>query len=218
MRFPLVGLLFLMLISCGEKVPAGIIPEKQMPGLLLDVHLADGQLAAMPVDSARMYLDSYYTAIFNHYKVDSAMFVRSIAYYSRRPRIMNEFYTKVEQQLETINATEQRSVNAAYQTRRAADSIARLQRSDSLRRMQRDSLDYARKKQLLLLHSTDSTTYSEPVPVTYERLTDRLWERLGLRHPELVGDTTLAPETPDRTPAVQTLPPVINTHPIRSRQ
>ncbi|WP_353181974.1 DUF4296 domain-containing protein [Parapedobacter lycopersici] len=181
MRFPLVGLMFILLVSCGEKIPAGIISEKQMPDVLFDVHLADGQLAAIPIDSARLYLDSYYAAIFNRYGIDSTIFANSISYYSHRPRVMNEFYSVVEKRLDALNAAAQQVQDASYQSRRMTDSVQRVQRLNQQNRAVRDSLDYIRKKDLLFLHGTD-TVYNQPVPVTYIGLKDRLWEQLGFHH------------------------------------
>lgn len=184
MRLLLVGVSFVFFFSCGEKIPAGVIPKKQMPDVLLDMHLADGQLSSMPIDSARVYIDNYYQAIFNHYGIDSVRLARSIAYYAHRPHIMNDFYNIVEKRLNALNLEQQQAMDQRYQMQRDADSVKKVLRLESLARVarnSRDSLDMLRKKHLLFLHSAvDSSTYSEPVAVTHERLKSRLWEQLGL--------------------------------------
>ncbi len=210
MRFPLVGLMFILLISCGEKIPAGIISKKQMPDVLFDVHLADGQLAAIPIDSARLYLDSYYAAIFDRYGIDSAMFANSIAYYSRRPRVMNEFYTVIEKRLDALNAAAQQVQDASYQSRRMADSVQRVQQLNHQNRAVRDSLDYMRKKDLLFLQGTD-TAYNQPVPVTYDRLKDRLWEQLGLHHITATKEADDATAVTGRQPDPAITPDTLRT-------
>lgn len=207
MRSLLVGLVFFFLVSCGEKTPDGIISQKQMPNILLDVHLADGQLSSMPIDSARAYLDSYYEAVFNRYGIDSATFERSVRYYASRPGIMNEFYNTIEKRLESINETEQQTMNVQYESRRTIDSIQRIRRLDSVNRVAKDSLDFLRKRHLLSLHSADSL-YGEPVPVTHERLSKRLLEQLGLNSP---GGAGVAKERGNTSDGKQASPPVSRT-------
>jgi len=179
MRLLLAGLFFVFFFSCSERIPAEVIPKKQMPDVLLDVHLADGQLSSMPIDSARTYIDSYYQAIFNRHGIDSVKLVNSITYYAQRPHIMNELYDIVEKRLEALNTEQQQALDQRYQLQRSADSLKSAQRQDSLARLAHDSLDMVRKKHLLFLQSADST-YSEPVPVTHEQLRKRLWEQLRL--------------------------------------
>ena len=72
-RAVIAWMIIFFCISCGnEQIPEGVIPAKQMPGVLTDMHLADGQLASLPVDSARMRRDVYYDAVFQRYGIDSA--------------------------------------------------------------------------------------------------------------------------------------------------
>lgn len=187
MRLLLAGLSFFFFFSCGERVPDGVIPKKQMPDVLVDVHLADGQLSSLPIDSARAHIDSYYQAIFDRYGIDSVQLANSIAYYAHRPHIMNELYGIVEKRLEALNIEQQQAVDQKYQLQRSADSIANARRRDSIARLTYDSLDMARKKHLLFLPSADSS-YSDPVPVTHEQLKRRLWEQLRLRGPNITND------------------------------
>ncbi|MBK1440317.1 DUF4296 domain-containing protein [Parapedobacter sp. ISTM3] len=189
----LTGITILFLcISCGEKIPDGIIPSKRMPDVLLDVHLADGQLMAMPIDSARAYRDSYYQAIFDRWGIDSAVFRRSVEYYSTRPRIMNELYITVEKRLEALNLAEQKAVEEKYNLQRRADSIINVRRLDSLQRIASDSLDFKRKRFLLFLHAPDSI-YGAPHPITHEMLHDRLLESIGLSQMAIEGQNKVMP-------------------------
>lgn len=187
--------------ACVKEVPEGIVPEKQMTALLIDMHLADGQLASMMIDSARVYRDDYYQAIFNRYAVDSTTFERSIEFYSTRPALMKELYINIEKQLEAFNRAEQQAIEEKYTTQRKADSIANVRRTDSLQKVKRDSLDFTRKRYLLYLEGPDSLLYGRPVPVTHSLLTERLFEALGLR-----GGSQWGKETPKVTDS--TAPPV----------
>lgn len=195
MRLIIILLTILLFgIACGRKVPEGIVPQKQMEPLLLDMHLADGQLAAMPLDSARSYRDAYYGAIFNHYGIDSTTFERSIEFYSTRPELMKTMYANIDKRLEAYNTAEQRAIEEKYAEQRRTDSIANAHRTDSLRKVNRDSLDFKRKRYLLRLDGPDSLKYGQPIPVTYYLLRKRLFEAIGLR--DVVPlDGHSAPET-----------------------
>ena len=197
MRFPLVGLIFMILVSCGRRTPEGVIPEKQMPDLLLDVHMADGQLAAMPIDSARIYIDGYYAAIFDHYGVDSTRFANSIDYYSKHPEVMNEIYEQIDKRINAINAEQQRVQDSAFRVKRIADSAQRLMHLDSTYRVLRDSLDLIRKRQLLLVNGTDTAEYGKPVAVTYRGLAEHMLEQLRLRKP---GTAVTGSRVPEQKP------------------
>src|SRR5690554_3401406 len=95
--------------ACGQKVPEDVVPRQQMAALLLDMHVADGRLASMQADSARMYRDAYYEAVFNRYAIDSTTFEKSIEFYSMRPKLMKTLYIGIEKQLEAYNMAEQRA-------------------------------------------------------------------------------------------------------------
>lgn len=190
--------------ACVKEVPEGIVPEKQMTALLLDMHLVDGQLASMVIDSARVYRDAYYQAIFNRYAIDSTTFERSIEFYSTRPALMKKLYINIEKQLEAFNQAEQQAIEEKYTTQRKADSIANVRRTDSLQKVRRDSLDFKRKRYLLYLEGPDSLRYGRPVPVTHSLLTERLFEALGLS-----SDTQPGKDTPQITdPTVPPTPSV----------
>jgi|GEM_PF-672644 len=171
-------------VSCGgEKIPDGVISPRQMPGVLTDMHLADGQLASLPIDSARMRRDTYYDAIFQRYHIDSVMFSRSIDFYASRPYLMNEFYQDVEKRLEALNLAEQQRVQAKYDEQRRTDSIRNARVTDSLRRIARDSLDFKRKRYLLFRNVEDSLSlYAWPDSITFTLLRERMLEDIGLKH------------------------------------
>ena len=185
-------------ISCGnEQIPEGVIPAKQMPGVLTDMHLADGQLASLPIDSARMRRDVYYDAVFQRYGIDSATFKRSVEFYAERPYLMNEFYGTVEKKLEALNLAEQQRVEKKYAAQRRADSTRNARVTDSLRRIARDSLDFKRKRYLLFLNAPDSL-YGRPDSVTFTLLRERMLEDIGL---ETVQNAELKKATvPPRNP------------------
>ncbi len=187
--------------ACGQQVPEGVVPQRQMGTLLLDMHLADGRLASMMPDSARIYRDAYYGAIFNRYGIDSTTFVRSIEFYSTRPQLMKTMYVNIEKQLEAYNTAEQRAITEKYDAQRRADSIVSALRTDSLRKVERDSLDFKRKRYLLYLNGPDSlAAYGQPVPVTFMLLRERLKEATGLPHISPSGASHSLPAPPPVAP------------------
>lgn len=180
-RLITIALTMLIFIgACGRKMPEGVVPQRQMSALLLDMHLADGQLASMLSDSARMYRDAYYQAIFDRYAIDSSTFKQSVEFYSTRPQLMKAIYIDIEKRLEAFNTAEQQAIEEKYSAQRMADSIANARRTDSLRQVKRDSLDFKRKRYLLFLDGPDSLEYGHPVPVTYQLLRERMMDDLGL--------------------------------------
>ncbi|WP_257667846.1 DUF4296 domain-containing protein [Parapedobacter tibetensis] len=189
MRLLLTGMMVLFLyISCGEKIPTDVIRQNQMSDILLDVHLADGELSSMAIDSARAYRETYYDAIFNRYGIDSTMFRRSIEFYSSRPYIMKEFYISIEKKLEGMNKAEQEEIEAKYRSQRLADSIRNVQTLDSLYRIKRDSLDLKRKRYLLFMHKGDST-YNGPDSVSFEQLRNKMLEDIGFDRARKLQDS-----------------------------
>jgi len=172
--------LLLFFLACGERIPEGVIPRKQLPDVLADMHLIDGMLSQLPVDSARQYREAYYEAIFSRYGIDSSIFERSIRFYASRPHLLNEAYTAAEKQLEEMHQQQQKAVEAQYMVRLRADSALTARRADSLRRVARDSLDFRRRRYLLFLSAPDSL-YGKPDPVNPEKLHDRLLEDIGLK-------------------------------------
>lgn len=187
--------------ACGRKVPEGIVPQRQMGAMLLDMHLADGQLASMMIDSARLYRDAYYDAIFNRYGIDSVTFERSIDFYATRPAMMKRMYLDIEKRLEAYNTAEQKAIDEKYSAQRRADSIVSARHTDSLLKVNRDSLDFKRKRYLLYLNGPDTLMYSQPIPVTYTLLRERMMEAIRL--------SDGAREQPGTLRAKPTAPPVV---------
>ena len=193
MRNITIVLFFLVLgVSCTREVPDDVMPQEQMESLLLDMHLADGQLTSMLIDSARVYRDAYYQAIFGRYGIDSTEFKHSLDFYVTRPQLMKEMYLNIEKRLDVYNKEEEQAMTAQYSEQRRADSVVNARRADSLRTVMRDSLDFKRKRFLLVLDGPDSLQYGRPVPVTHSLLYERMMEAIGLGggvRPSLRPDT-----------------------------
>ncbi|RCH55801.1 hypothetical protein DJ568_03330 [Mucilaginibacter hurinus] len=77
----------IVLCSCNDNTPDGVIEKDKMVNLLLDVHIADGSMfnvSSLP-DSAYKYGTGRYLAVFKKHHTDSAQFNHSLKYYSANP-------------------------------------------------------------------------------------------------------------------------------------
>src|SRR5690606_5451110 len=97
------GILVLIFFAgCGERPPRGVIPEKKMVAVLMDVHLADAYSSSVPADSVKVIQNSLYEGIYHKYGTDSAGLRASLEYYASRPQVMDAFYSKVNEQLQKL--------------------------------------------------------------------------------------------------------------------
>ena len=209
MRRLLSGLLLLnLLYACGEKLPEGIVPKSKMPALMLDVHLTDSELSSKPIDSARMLFNSSYEAVFERHGIDSATFNRTIQYYSTRPTEFKAIYAEVAQHIDRSIKADEAIRAEEYRQRLVADSLAAVQKRDSLYWLSRDSVEVRRLRHLLLVHEADSTV-DPPVPFTFRTYSQRLFENLGVdtaRNPVPALDFDLIPVVPESPTPMQMRP------------
>ena len=176
----LSGLLLLnLIIACGEKTPQGIISKKVLPDLLVELHLLDGNLALLPIDSARAKILPAYERVLEYYDSDTAAFARTIAYYAERPVDFQQIYEEVTTRLQARIDADNAVRAAAYRRQLEADSLRNIRVRDSLFMIARDSLDLKRKRHLLLSHDADSTVDKQS-PVNFVNYSSRLYEDLGL--------------------------------------
>jgi len=71
-----------------------------MAGVLHDIHIADSYLGmTMRPDSVKIKAAEYYKGIYKKYDIDSAIYVKSMAYYYKEPKILNDIYLKVTGEL-----------------------------------------------------------------------------------------------------------------------
>lgn len=171
--------LLIFLMACGEKLPEGVVSKKALPALLVDVHLLDGQLAAYPIDSARMLIASSYEALFKKHGIDSGQFHKTIEYYSNRPTEFREIYTIVNDQIQEYLGVEQAIMAEKYRQEQIVDSLFAVRWRDSLAQVAKDSADFILKRHLLLNHHTDSTI-DKPIPVTFDKYANWFMENFKL--------------------------------------
>lgn len=127
---------FFFAFGCKPGIPKDIIQPEEMAKVLHDIHLADSYLGMVSnSDSAKLVAASYYKGIYKKYGIDSALYTKSMEYYYRDPKALNDIYEKVTSQLtkeknalvkadSIFNAREVAKIQAKYvmDSTRTADS------------------------------------------------------------------------------------------------
>jgi hypothetical protein len=158
----------IFLLSCGTKIPAGILDHEQMTGLLVDIHIVDGSLfeVAQDPDSLFKYGINKYQYVFKQHKTDSTQFKKSFKYYTNKPDQLFEIYEevtkvikaksdsslKIRAKIDSLERIKQNKINERL-AKRAADSIARLNKikADSIAKKKAGSTKKIKTKQPSLL-------------------------------------------------------------------
>lgn len=141
---------FFLMISCNKSKPKGTLSEKTMVDLMTDIHLVDGYLNTLPVDSTRKVIDGLYDEVFEKYGIDSVKFKENIAYYLGNPIVSKELYAEVTKKL-----------NAYEDDYRRTDSLKNARVSDSIRVVQRFERLKETARRLILEVDVDT------IPLTY---------------------------------------------------
>jgi hypothetical protein len=115
---------FLFLISCKNKVPAGILNHEDMKSVLIDVHIVDGHLFNVPSqpDSLFKHSAGFYQQVFVQHHTDSVQFKKSFDYYTNQPDQLFEIYDDIYNTLKAKN-------DSATVVTAKRDSIARIKQA-----------------------------------------------------------------------------------------
>lgn len=178
---------FFLMISCNKSKPKEILSEKTMTDLMTDVHLVDGYLNTLPVDSTRKVIDGLYEEVFEKYGIDSVQFKANIAYYLGNPIVSKELYGEVTKKL-----------NAYENDYRRMDSLKNAHTADSIRVVQRYQRLKEAARKLILDVQVDT------IPLTYAVHQKDFMERAGLNaintyQPPLVTPQNDSAEEPSET-------------------
>jgi hypothetical protein len=99
----LIFLSIIFLTACNlNKKPAGILDEKQMVGLLTDLHIVDGYVSSiLYVDTLKVKMTGrdYYASVYKHHNTTKPIFEKSLKYYSNQPVLLDSLYSQVERNL-----------------------------------------------------------------------------------------------------------------------
>lgn len=101
-----INLFFLVMLFCAAckstSEPEGIIPQKKMTDLLIDVHIVDGSVATLNQtrDSLYKYGMDRYLQLFKKYHTDTLQFKKSLEYYTMQPKVFDAMYDEVVAKLQ----------------------------------------------------------------------------------------------------------------------
>ncbi len=124
----IIGLLFLFFACKNHKNPMGL-SEEEFVNLLIDVHIADGTLAARQVYKNRSnYRPSYYyNSVYEKHGITPEEFDSCISYYSTNPQNFTRIYDRI---IDSLNKLETKSQIEFREDRLNVDTINLWKRDD----------------------------------------------------------------------------------------
>jgi hypothetical protein len=108
-----------LIIACQkrpEKIPDQVLNQKEMTSLLMDLHLAQSALSAMPTSDTitqpqstfsppkKYSMDDYVLYILKQHNIDTSVFKKSLKFYGERPELLEEVYDSVITNLNRIQS------------------------------------------------------------------------------------------------------------------
>lgn len=147
-----VVLCFLLMASCKPGVPDDLIQPDKMALVLHDIHVFDGYIATVSNRTkATRIAASYYQGIYKKFAIDSALYQRSLAYYTNHPKIMEQIYTRVTDQ---IKKQRDKMVRAdSIMNLKVAKTLKAKFKADSIRKADSVKIEKERKKLIRQLDS-----------------------------------------------------------------
>jgi len=162
-----IKLLFVLLFlaACKPGIPTDIIQPDDMALVLNDIHIVDGYITSVLPDSSKIIAASLYKGIYNKFGVDSAKFYKSMDYYYKNPKVMDEIYKKVNatllkkklqlvrtDSLANVKIQAKARLKAKTDSTKAADSLKKVlvkKKADSVLKVKsRKKLDSIKKSKL----------------------------------------------------------------------
>lgn len=114
--FFLISILTLSIVSCTHKnkeviIPEGTLSKDSMIQILADIHLAESEATLHPYNDSLgiINLPAYYKYIFEHHRIDTAVFSHSMNFYLANPELMNSVYSGVIDELSKRHARYQKN-------------------------------------------------------------------------------------------------------------
>lgn len=101
------SLFFFAFISCDKlpiEKPEGLINEKNMIKMLIDIHIAEATFTHMRYDSVMKNSSSenFYYSILEKYQIPDSVFEKSFVFYASTPKHFEEMYQDVMNKLSEI--------------------------------------------------------------------------------------------------------------------
>lgn len=144
-NFTFIAIFFLFMMGCKPGVPKNIIQPDEMALVLHDIHIFDGYITTITnIDTARVVAAAYYNGIYKKFNIDSALYAKSLDYYTRHPKIMDQIYIKVTDKLGKERKVLMRADSLA--TLKSAKALKAKMKVDSVKRSDSLKIDAERKK------------------------------------------------------------------------
>lgn len=177
---------FFLTVSCNKSTEHSFLDKKQMANLLTEVHLIDGYLNSLPIDSTRKVIEGLYEEVFVKFKIDSTDFKRNLTHYLSNPVEAKQIYDVVNKNL------------TAYDREfRIKDSIHIAFVSDSMRIAQNYLKLKQENEELILNVKKDS------IPFDYKMNAEMMMRKTGLTILQIYGVTIpVASETMESVDSV----------------
>lgn len=193
----IISILFFLLTSCAKQKPKGILEEDKMTELMTEVSLIDGYLNTLPIDSGKRVMPVLYENLFNQFQIDSTIFLQNLHFYLGNPKLTEQIYTKVGDNLKTYE-----------NDYRIEDSVRNVFMQDSLRRVSRIQTEVSIMKNLILNFQMDSTEFK------YLENANHFYNKLHLQM-NVYGVQTPIIASPQVSPTAETLPTEVSVEELK---
>ncbi len=107
MRKFLIIITAILVLSCSDnKIPKGILTEKEITPALVELHLADAIYAQRYVQKVTRenYQEDLYLSVLKKYKLNQKVFEASVLYYGKHPDRYKPIYDEVLNRLSEMGA------------------------------------------------------------------------------------------------------------------
>ena len=176
-------LILLFLSACKPGIPKDIIQPDDMALVLNDIHIVDGYITTVRADSSKIIAASLYKGVYKKFSVDSAKFYKSMDYYYKNPKVMDEIYKNVNasllkkrtaliriDSLKNVKIQAKARLKAKADSTKVADSLKKVvlkKKADSVLKVKsKKKLDSIKKSKLIMkvkAKRVKSTLATKPV-------------------------------------------------------
>ena len=107
MRKNLIILAAVLVVACsGNRTPGGIMSEKEITPILVEIHLAEGIYAQryMQKITSQNYQEDLYLSVLKKFKCNEKDFEASVLYYGKYPEKYKLIYDEVLNRLNEMDA------------------------------------------------------------------------------------------------------------------
>ena len=127
-KFPVIFIAVLVLACSGNSVPSGILKEKEIIPVLVDIHLAEGIYAQRYTQKITRlnYEEDLYLSVLKKYKLDQKTLEASVLYYGKHPDQYKPIYDEVLNRLLEMEVKSRAKDSIQNIRSRAQDSIRNL--------------------------------------------------------------------------------------------